>query len=144
MKDDTYSIDYIENKLIGTEELTALYESVGWTGYTDHPEKMTELLQGSLYYLSAWKDDQLIGLIRTVGDDASILYIQDILVHPDFQRMQIGTTLVQKVLEAFTHIRQIILLTDNTEKTKAFYTSLGFESAEKLESVAFIRMNWDT
>lgn len=144
MNDENHLMIYIKNTPISVEELTVLYESVQWTGYTDHPGKMEKLLQGSLYYLSAWKDDQLVGLIRTVGDDASILYIQDILVHPDFQRKQIGTTLVQKVLEEFTHIRQIVLLTDNTEKTKAFYTSLGFDSAEKLESVAFIRMNWDT
>lgn len=137
------TITYSVNDLINTSELFALYKSVGWTGYTDHPEKMKKILPGSLHYVSAWRDDQLVGLIRTVGDDASILYIQDILVHPEYQRMQIGTTLVKKVLDSYAHIRQIILLTDDTEKTKVFYVSLGFHSSEKLSSVAFIQMNWE-
>ena len=143
MNDENPMLNYTENTPISAEELTTLYESVQWPGYTDHPGKMEKLLSGSLYYLSAWEEGRLVVLIRTVGDNSSILYIQDIIVHPDFQRMQIGTTLVQKTLDKFTHIRQIVLLTDSTEKTKAFYTSLGFDSAEKLNSVAFIRMNWD-
>lgn len=142
MKKNGQNITYTVDHDIPVAELTSLYNSVGWTGYTDHPEKMEKILQGSLYHLSAWDDQTLVGLIRTVGDDASVLFIQDILVHPDYQRKQIGSTLVQSVLERFAHIRQTVLLTDNTEKTEAFYTSLGFASASKVESVAFIKMNW--
>lgn len=142
MKTNSMTLTYTAASSIHTTELTALYNSVGWTGYTEHPEKMEKILQGSLYHLSAWDNQKLVGLIRAVGDDASILYIQDILVHPDYQRKGIGSTLVNSVLERFAHIRQTVLLTDNTEKTEAFYTSLGFASASKVESVAFIKMNW--
>lgn len=143
MRHETDTVNYFENHPIDVIQLTHLYKSVQWTGYTDYPGKMAKLLPGSLYYLSAWVDGKLVGLIRTVGDDASLLYIQDILVHPDYQRQQIGSTLVKKVLDKYAHIRQIVLLTDNTEKTKAFYLSLGFYSSDKMESVAFIKMNWD-
>lgn len=136
------NLTYTANSPIDTSQLTALYDSVGWTGYTDHPEKMEKILQGSLYYLSAWDKQKLVGLIRAVGDDVSVLFIQDILVHPEYQRKQIGSTLMNAVLESFPHIRQTVLLTDNTEKIEAFYTSLGFASASKVESVAFIKMNW--
>ncbi|SFB98927.1 Predicted N-acetyltransferase YhbS [Alkalibacterium subtropicum] len=143
MNHENHTIAYYANDPIDVSKLVALYESVGWVGYTEHPEKMEKILAGSLTYFSAWKGDQLVGLIRTVGDDASILYIQDILVHPDHQRLRIGSALVNKVLDKHAHIRQIVLLTDDTEKTQAFYTSLGFQSSKALHSVAFIKMSWE-
>lgn len=34
-------------------ELTELYASVGWSGYTDHPEKMNAILAGSSWFMTA-------------------------------------------------------------------------------------------
>lgn len=119
-------ITYRENTPIHIEALTQLYQSVGWTAYTDHPEIMQKLLPGALSYISAWDGEKLVGLIRTIGDGCYILYIQDILIHPDYQRKGIGTTLINRLLEQATGMRQIILSTDNTEKTISFYRSVGF------------------
>ncbi|NLE50352.1 MAG: GNAT family N-acetyltransferase, partial [Chloroflexi bacterium] len=49
-------IQYRENNAISADALIALYNSVGWSGYTDHPEKMARLLDGSLWYLSAYHE----------------------------------------------------------------------------------------
>ena len=65
-------------------------------------------------------------LIRAVGDGATILFIQDILVAPERQRRGIGTALLRAVLERFNGVRQIELTTDDTPETAAFYRSLGF------------------
>ncbi|MGP6140448.1 GNAT family N-acetyltransferase [Jeotgalibaca sp. A127] len=113
-------------------------ESVGWTGYTDYPEIMKKLLSGALTHMSAWDGDELVGLVRAVGDGCYILYIQDILVHPDYQRQGIGQILVKRVLETAKDMRQIILTTDNTEKTTLFYRSVGFVPMEETEAVTFI------
>ena len=66
------------------------------------------------------------GLIRAVGDGATIVFIQDILVAPERQRRGIGTALLRAVLERFNGVRQIELTTDDTPETAAFYRSLGF------------------
>ncbi|MFR3468483.1 MAG: hypothetical protein ACLTTF_02940 [Oscillospiraceae bacterium] len=39
---------------------------------------------GSLLVLGAWADGNLVGIIRAVGDGASILYVQDILLYPEY------------------------------------------------------------
>ncbi len=39
---------------------------------------------GSLLVLGAWADGNWVGIIRAVGDGASILYVQDILVYPEY------------------------------------------------------------
>lgn len=135
------AITYKMNEPISYHTLNELYESVGWSGYTDFPDKMKKLLAGSAFYISAWHSNQLVGLIRAVGDNASILYVQDILVHPDYQRMGIGRHLMESLLDRHVHIRQIVLLTDDTEKTSAFYRSLKFQSTEETRSLAFVKMN---
>lgn len=137
------TIDYVETKTIELNALRKLYESVGWTPYARKPDKLARILERSLYVLSAWHDGVLVGLIRVVGDDTSIIYIQDILVDPAYQGKKIGTTLLKRVLKKYAHIRQIVLMTDNTEKTKRFYKSLGLQSIDELEGLAFVKVNLD-
>lgn len=131
-------IQYSENGRIPFEKLMDLYNSVGWTAYTKDLNVMKKLLPGALSYTSAWDGDRLVGLIRTVGDGCSILYIQDLLVHPDYQRQGIGQTLVTQTVAAAENIRQSFLSTDNTEKTVQFYRSVGFVTMEETGAVTFI------
>lgn len=132
-------VTYHEKQTVELPELIDLYNSVGWTAYTDYPEKMEKLLPHSLWHLVARDDDTLVGLIRVVGDDASIVYIQDILVHPDYQRQGIGRELIQQVMERFRHIRQTVLITDDEPKTKAFYLSVGLKAIEDVGGACFVR-----
>ncbi|NLM86954.1 MAG: GNAT family N-acetyltransferase [Clostridiales bacterium] len=130
-----------ENHPIDTDTLIGLYNSVGWTVYANNRSVMGKLFSGSLYHLSAWRGEELVGLLRAVGDGASILYIQDILVRPDVQRQGLGSQLVKQTLEKFSHIRQIVLMTDREERTLAFYRSLGFEDVESMGCRAFMKIN---
>ncbi len=132
-------IQYQENADIAPEALRALYLDAGWTAYTDHPEKMARLLPGALWHLSAWEGEECVGLIRCVGDDCSILYIQDILVKTNHQRRGIGRQLIEAALARFAHIRQTVLLTDNTEKTRAFYEALGFREVSGIGGLCYAR-----
>lgn len=131
-------IHYSENGIIAFNKLVDLYNSVGWTAYTNDPLVMAQLLPGALSYTSAWDGDRLVGLIRTVGDGCSILYIQDLLVHPDYQCQGIGQALINQTLAATKNIRQILLSTENTEKTVQFYRSVGFVTMEEIGAVTFI------
>lgn len=137
---DVEKIEYKENTPVDIELLTALYRSVSWTAYSEQSEIMEKILPGSYFYISAWSGENLIGLIRTVGDGTYILYIQDILVHPAYQRLGIGTMLMKQTLEKAKKMQQIILTTDNTEKTKSFYHSLGFLPINETGAVSFIKV----
>ncbi len=123
-------------------ELLPLYESVGWTNYTQKPGMLEEAYRRSLLALAAYEDGKLVGLIRVVGDGCSIVFIQDVLVLPEYQRRGVGTALVKAVLERYAHVYQMELATDNTEKTSAFYRSQGFMPLEELGCRGFIRMNF--
>ena len=65
---------------------------------------------------TACEDDLLIGLARVVGDGYTIIYIQDILVLEAYQRRGLGSQFLEMILSEYQDVRQIILLTDDTEK----------------------------
>lgn len=122
------------------EEVLSLYDSVGWTNYTKRPEMLKAAYAASLMALGAYEDNQLVGIIRVVGDGASILYIQDIIVLPECQRRGIGKQLLLSALERYPDIYQVVLLTDDTPETTAFYQACGFQKDTDLGLCAFLRM----
>lgn len=121
-------------------EILALYSGVGWTAYTAEPEKLRLGFENSLFTLGAYDGEKLVGIIRTVGDGQTIVFIQDILVFPEYQRRGIGSILLKAVLEKYDQVRQIELATDDTEKTIAFYKSLGFAPMAELGCCGFMRL----
>ena len=122
------------------EEITNLYQSVGWTNYLERIGILEEAYANSLCVLGAYDSDRLVGIIRAVGDGLTIVFIQDIVVLPEYQRKGIGTKLLKAVMDKYSDVYQMELLTDNTEKTKAFYRSVGFSASDDMGCVAFIRM----
>ena len=135
----------MKNVTIGTyenyneEEILALYNAVGWKAYTSDPASLAAGYAHSLLTLEARDGEKLVGVIRTVGDGATIVYIQDIIVHPEYQRRGVGAALIRAVMERFSAVRQIVLLTDDTEKTVAFYKKQGFTPAAKYGCCAFMK-----
>ena len=134
-------IKYKENSMFKLEQLVELYENVGWISYSNKPSELNEAIKNSLFNIGAFDGEELVGLIRVVGDNISIIYIQDILVKDKYQGLGIGTNLLQLVLNRYNNVRQIVLMTDNTEKTKLFYKRNGMVPFEKFNVVGFIKYN---
>ena len=120
-------------------EILPLYAQVGWTAYTQDPSVLEQGFLHSLLVLAAYEQDALLGLIRVVGDGATVVLVQDLLVYPDKQRQGIGTALLKAVLERYSAVRQIQLVTDDTPKTIAFYRSLGFSDLASLGCCGFMK-----
>ena len=134
-------IIYKHNSSFKEDDILNLYDSLGWTEYTKNMEKLIKALNNSLYILTAWDKNKLVGLIRVVGDGETIIYIQDILILRQYQRQGIGSKLLKTVFNKYKNVRQKVLLTDNTKKTRLFYETNGFESANKLNLVSYIIIN---
>ena len=132
-------IGYKTNDAISFEEILPLYEAVGWTNYTTNPTMLKNALEHSLFLISARDENgKLVGFLRAVGDGYSILYIQDIIVLPEYQRQGIGTQLLRQTLEHFKEVYQIILTTDSELKTIAFYEANGFTALSKYGCTSFM------
>ena len=129
-----------EMKAFDMDELLALYASVGWTNYTDNPEMLKQAYEHSLLILEARDGEKLVGIIRVVGDGYSIVFIKDILFHPEYQRQGIGTQLLRKIMELYSEVYQMELMTDDTPGTISFYQSMGLWKADDVGACAFVRM----
>ena len=121
------------------EDIINLYQSVGWTNYLERIGILEEAYANSLCVLGAYDADVPVGIIRAVGDGQTIVFIQDIVVLPEYQRRGVGTKLLKAVMEKYKGVYQMQLLTDDTEKTKAFYRSVGFAASDEVGCIAFIR-----
>jgi len=108
------------------EELVTLYRAVGWSAYADDPATLERAVAGSSFVVTARRQGALIGLARAISDDATICYLQDILVTPDAQRAGVGRRLAHQVLHRYAAVRQKVLLTDEESGQRAFYESLGY------------------
>ena len=119
------------------QEILPLYESVGWINYIRKPQMLKYAYLHSLKSYAAFADSKLVGVIRVVGDGSSVVFVQDLLVYPEYQRQGIGTALLKMIMEEYQNVYQMHLMTDNTEKTIAFYQSLGFMMDTDMNCRAF-------
>lgn len=130
-----------EYQTYNEQEIIDLYQSVGWTNYTSCPEMLEKAYKNSLCILGAFEKEKLVGVVRVVGDGISIVFVQDILVLPKYQRQGVGSALMRAVLEKYASVYQVELLTDSTEKSKAFYSSVGLVPVSELGCSAYIQMS---
>jgi len=129
-----------EYRTYNEPEILRLYASAGWTAYTDHPEILQKGFENAMLTLAAYEGDQLLGIIRAVGDGYTIVFVQDILVFPEHQRKGIGSALLRALLGRYSHVRQIELATDNTPKTIEFYKSMGFREMSEIGCCGFMKV----
>lgn len=128
------------------EELLDLYSAVGWSAYTQNPSDLVPMCTGSLY-LSVAREDatgRLAGLVRAVGDGVTINYIQDLLVHPDFQKAGLGSLLLDMALDAVGGVRQIYISTDahpSNQHVIDLYRSRGFKPIGDYNCVTLARLH---
>lgn len=114
------------------EEFNYLYDAVGWGSYD---EKVSEkALANTMYSVSVYDDDKIIGYGRIIGDGICFLYIHDVMVIPKYQNKKIGTQIMNKLLEKVNqikienpHVRVYLGASKGKEK---FYEKFGFITRE--------------
>lgn len=79
-------------------EYLLLRKLVGWG---EMPIDIIEkALTKNIYAVCAYNEiGEIVGSARIVGDGGLCFYIQDVMVHPQFQKQGIGTGLLVKVME---------------------------------------------
>lgn len=116
---------------IEPEVLLRLYTSVGWAAYTQDVDALAAAVKNSTHVVTARNNEDLIGLARVISDDVSVMYLQDILVSPEWQHQGVGRSLLQNCLDRFAHVRQKVLLTDDLPAQHRFYESMGYTNTRE-------------
>lgn len=122
-------IKYIE-QTPSADEFNNLTNSVGW-GIREK-KIIKEALKNTLYSLCVYDDNKLIGYGRIIGDKTIFLYIQDIMVIPEYQNKHIGTEIMNNLLKQINEYKKInpsIRTYLGASKGKeSFYEKFGFIS----------------
>jgi len=63
------------------------------------------------------------------------------LILEEYKGQGIGSRLLMLILERYKTVRQIVLMTEQTEKTINFYKKNGMIKVEDYNCVAFVRFN---
>lgn len=87
----------IEHRLPTVNEYTRLRSLVGW--WEIDKNAADAALINSLFSVVAIEHDTAVGLGRIIGDGGLYFYIQDLIIHPDFQNKGLGKSLMKKLMD---------------------------------------------
>ena len=85
-------------------------------------------LDNSLFHVTARVSSKCIGMGRVIGDGVMFFYVQDLVVHPDFQQQGIGDALmleIEKYLNVAAKKGSTIALLSAQGK-EGFYSRYGY------------------
>ena len=122
----------IKENVNSVEEFNYLYDAVGWGSYD---KKVSEIaLANTMYSVSVYDDDKIIGYGRLIGDGICFMYIHDVMVEPKYQNQKIGSRIMNKLLEKINHIKlenpYVRVYLGASKGKEKFYEKFGFITRE--------------
>jgi ribosomal protein S18 acetylase RimI-like enzyme len=111
---------------VDLEQLARLFDSVGWQHRTRDPERLAQMVRGSLYGVSALDGGSLVGYARAVSDGAFNAYVSTVAVLPEFQRRGIGRELLRRLMAGRETVQFVLHAPPHVQ---AFYLRCGFRPA---------------
>ena len=110
---------------IDPAQIADLRENVGWNRMEDalRREEMANLIE-----IGFMEGERLIGYLCVVSNRATDAYIQDVMVHPEYQGQGIGTGMMHLALAS---IREkgipMVSVIYGDESLRPFYEKFGFQ-----------------
>lgn len=121
-------IKYTEEKKFTQEQVQKLFLAVGWTS-GNYPKRLYKALMNSSTVLTAWDDEELVGLIRVLDDTEMLAQIHYVLVRPDHQGKGIAGTMLEHIKEKYKDFMYIDVMPED-KKNVPFYEKHGFTVME--------------
>lgn len=119
-------IRYEFSEQVAPAALADLRAAVGWNRMES--DLRDHRLHNS-FQLYALDGDQLIGYATVVGNGVTDAYIQDVMVHPDYQGQGVGTQLMKRVLARLEQDGiYMVSAIYGEEALRPFYERFGFHT----------------
>ena len=86
------------NERVNVQEICDLRQSVGWNRME---KEMADPRLTSFYHIAVYEEEnqKLIGFVDSISNGVTDAYIQDLMVHPDFQGKGLGSELMNKMID---------------------------------------------
>jgi N-acetylglutamate synthase-like GNAT family acetyltransferase len=119
-------IQFTESGQLHQEELGDLLRAVGMGPYS--VDMLEGVIAGSTGYVTARDGGKLVGFGRVLSDLATLAYINNMAVRPEYQRQGIGQRILELLLQRVEQVRSVYLYTNTAD---ALYLRNGFRLSEK-------------
>ncbi len=110
------------------KEFNLLYDKVGWGHWDENISQ--KALDNTFYSVTVYDNEKVIGYGRIIGDTICFLYIQDIMVIPEYQSNKIGTMIMNKLLDKINDIKKenpsLKVYVGASKNKEHFYEKFGF------------------
>lgn len=119
-------IEYKINAPISTDQFVAvlLHSRLGERRPIEDRECLAGMIANSNLVVSAWCEDVLVGIARSMTDFHYACYLSDLAVHGDFQRQGIGRQLQRLTQQQLGPRCKLILVA--APDANDYYPRLGF------------------
>ena len=121
-------IVYKIDELPPIEHIIEVYNSSGIIRPTSNPERIEKMYANSNLVVSAWKEDKLIGISRSLTDNAYSCYLADLAVRKEYQKEGIGKELISLIRQTIGPETALILL--SAPGALEYYPKIGFRKIE--------------
>ena len=123
----------LKENINNVEEYNYLFDAVGWGCYENEITK--KALENTMYSVSVYDDEKIIGYGRLIGDSICFVYIHDVVVLPEYQHQKIGTKIMNKLLEKINQIKlenpYVRVYLGASKGKEEFYKKFGFITREE-------------
>lgn len=120
-------IKYYKNKNITAMELAKLFSASGIIRPVDDLKRIDKMIRKADFIISAYDNNNLVGIARCITDFSYCCYLSDLAVHKDYQKQGIGKALIDKVREEIGDEISLILL--SSDMALNYYEKVGFTKA---------------
>lgn len=116
----TYETDVIPT----AEQVIELYENCGLPRPTNDTERIKKMLENSDLLVTAWADELLVGISRSITDWAWSCYLADLAVRKEYKHAGIGRKLIDITKQTVGVQSMVLLLSVPT--AMEYYPKVGF------------------
>ena len=111
-----------------TDSIIEVYNSSGLNRPTRDKERIAEMYIHSNLIITAWDNNLLVGIARSLTDFCYCCYLSDLAVRKDYQKLGIGKELINLTREKIGPLTTLILLSAPTAMD--YYPKTGFRKIE--------------
>ena len=122
-------IIYRSDVLPTTEQVIELYNHAGLPRPTDDAERIKKMFENSNLVVTAWHEDKLVGVSRTITDWVWSSYLADLAVSPGYKKSGIGKKLIELTREKIGEQSMLLLL--SVPAAMDYYPKVGFTKEDR-------------
>lgn len=123
------NIIYKSDIIPSTDQVIELYNNAGLPRPTMDKQRMQKMFENSTLIITAWSDDKLVGVCRSITDWVWCCYLADLAVCPNYKKLGIGKKMIALTRQKVGEQSMVLLLSVPT--ALEYYPKVGFVKEDR-------------